>query len=87
MNISFHGAPVHDAHAMSLANAVGIRASSVAIRAQGYDFVHNALGMNTVSPFRMAGSILSIPGLFSDPDHSQHTLPCGSEGAVCAHAH
>jgi len=83
MNVSLHGGPVRDAHAMSLASAAGIRAGNVAIRAQGFDFVHYGLGLNTANPFRMAGSILSIPGLFGDPDHSQHTLPCGPQGATC----
>jgi hypothetical protein len=84
MRLAFHGAPVNNFLARGLAGSVGIDRNNVAIRAQGADFVHYVLGLNTPNPFRLGASILMTPTLFMGPGTSQHTLPCGGPGAVCA---
>jgi hypothetical protein len=42
------------------------------------DLVPNIIGLNTINPIKIVGSIVSTPSLFSnDPRKSPHTLPNG----------
>lgn len=41
------------------------------------DIVPNIIGLNTLNPISIIGSILAIRLLFTDPEHSPHTLPHG----------
>jgi hypothetical protein len=47
------------------------------------DLVPNIIGLNTVNPLKIIGSIVAAPSLFSsDPRNSPHTLPYGWKPAT-----
>jgi hypothetical protein len=45
-----------------------------------FDLVPNVIGLNTINPIKIIGSILSAPKLFMDRDTSPHSPNCSTEG-------
>ena len=76
MNLNYHGAAANNLLSAGLARRVGAHIQN--FQGHALDPVHNIVGMNTLNPLRIAGSVLAAPLLFnSDPDKSSHTKPDG----------
>jgi hypothetical protein len=76
MNLNYHGAAANNLLSAGLAHRVGAHIQN--FQGHALDPVHNIVGMNTLNPLRIVGSVLAAPLLFnSDPDKSSHTKPDG----------
>ncbi|MDB6006863.1 MAG: type secretion protein Rhs [Prosthecobacter sp.] len=74
MNLRYHGAAANNLLSGALANRIGAHIPE--FKGHALDPVHNIVGMNTLNPLRIAGSLLGAGLLFSkDPNKSSHTKP------------
>lgn len=76
MKVKYHGAAANVLKSKMLADSIG--AEMEEFRGHALDPVHNIVGMNTMNPLRIAGSLVAAPLLFnSDREKSPHTLKPG----------
>lgn len=76
MTLSYHGAAANVLTSKMLANSIGAKVEK--FKGHPLDPVHNIVGMNTVNPLRIAGSLGATPLLFSeDRDLSPHSKKPG----------
>lgn len=72
MNITYHGAAANVMLSKRLAGQIG--ANINVFKGHALDPVHNLVGMNTLNPLRMAGSLVASPLIFQgDRDLSPHS--------------
>jgi RHS repeat-associated protein len=75
MNITYHGAAANVMLSKRLARQIG--ANINVFKGHALDPVHNLVGMNTLNPLRMAGSLIASPLIFQgDRDLSPHSRAC-----------
>jgi len=77
MKLSYHGAAANVLRSRMFANKVG--AEIVENDGHPLDAVHNIVGMNTVNPLRIAGSVIAAPLLFKNDRISPHTNKGGGK--------
>lgn len=76
MTMNYHGAAANSFLSRALAHRVGAKVNE--FTGHALDPVHNIVGMNTLNPLRIAGSLLAAPLLFNkDRDKSPHSKPDG----------
>lgn len=76
MTMNYHGAAANSLLSRALAHRVGAKVNE--FTGHALDPVHNIVGMNTLNPLRIAGSLLATPLLFNkDRDKSPHSKPDG----------
>ncbi|WP_395746594.1 hypothetical protein [Prosthecobacter sp.] len=81
INLNHHGAAANSLLTAVLAHRIG--ANKPKFEGHPLDAVHNIIGMNTLNPLRIAGSLLASPLLFnSDPDKSPHSKRNGHAGKL-----
>jgi hypothetical protein len=75
MHLSYDGAAANILASKLLAHRIG----AIIDRFEGHalDPVHNIVGMNTLNPLRIAGSLIASPMLFMDRDTSPHSKRVG----------
>jgi hypothetical protein len=72
MNITYHGSAANVMLSKRLARQTG--ANINVFKGHALDPVHNLVGMNTLNPLRMAGSLIASPLIFQgDRDLSPHS--------------
>ncbi|MBV6501190.1 MAG: hypothetical protein CJBNEKGG_03695 [Prosthecobacter sp.] len=72
MNITYHGAAANVMLSKRLAGQIG--ANINVFKGHALDPVHNLVGMNTLNPLRLAGSLVASPLIFrGDRDLSPHS--------------
>jgi len=76
LNLNYHGAAANSFISAALAHRIGARIKNFEVHA--LDAVHNIVGMNTLNPLRIAGSVLAAPLMFNnDQEKSTHSKPNG----------
>lgn len=76
LQMNYHGAAANSLLSRALAHRIGAQVNE--FTGHALDPVHNIVGMNTLNPLRMAGSVLAAPLVFSkDRDLSPHSKPDG----------
>lgn len=76
MNITYHGAAANVMLSKRLAGQIG--ANINVFKGHALDPVHNIVGMNSINPLRLAGSLVASPLVFQgDRDLSPHSKPEG----------
>jgi RHS repeat-associated protein len=75
MHLNYDGAAANILTSKFLAHRIGAKID----RFEGHalDPVHNIVGMNTLNPLRIAGSLIASPMLFMDRDTSPHSKRVG----------
>ena len=71
MHLNYDGAAANVLASKMLAHRIG--ANIDRFEGHALDPVHNIVGMNTVNPLRIAGSLIASPLLFKDRDTSPHS--------------
>ena len=76
LTLNYHGAAANSLLSRALAQRIGAHVNE--FTGHALDPVHNIVGMNTLNPLRIAGSVLAAPLLFNkDRDVSPHSKPDG----------
>jgi hypothetical protein len=76
LQMNYHGAAANSLLSRALAHRIGAQVNE--FTGHALDPVHNIVGMNTLNPLRIAGSVLAAPLVFSeDRNLSPHSKPDG----------
>lgn len=75
ISLSYHGSAANVLTSNVLARRIGGLIAN--FEGHSLDAVHNVIGMNTINPLRIAGSLLATPLLFRGRDVSPHSTPQG----------